>query len=377
MRGALALALGAALAGSGVARAEAAGSGPELRWEAPAGCPDEAQLRERLDGMLARASPERRDAPQLRAHARVQETSPGRFTLALEITTRDGVSARAIEAASCVELADATALLIAMMIDPAAAIDAEPPPLPPPPPPPPTDVPEETEPSPPPTTEAPPTEHAPEEAAPHPPPERPPATRAAIGADLALGGAGLPGFGAGFGLSVAVLRTHLRGELFGRTHLPRTRALPGLEEGGAAVRYQLAGGGVRGCGVGRVGARARVELFGCLGVELGAMRGEGIDLPVSASRTLLWAAALVTPGLAVALAPRLALVARADLGVALARPRFAVLNYGDVYRAPPLSYVVSLGLELRLPSAPIRGAAKKSGTDPAGRGQSPAERPFR
>ncbi|MCB9569836.1 MAG: hypothetical protein H6710_21895 [Myxococcales bacterium] len=326
--------------------------------------------------MLARASPERRDAPQLRAHARVQETSPGRFTLALEITTRDGVSARAIEAASCVELADATALLIAMMIDPAAAIDAEPPPLPPPPPPPPTDVLEETEPSLPPTTEAPPTEHAPEEAAPHPPPERPLRPRAAIGADLALGGAGLRASApASASASPSSAPTSAASSSAAPTSRGRARA-PGLEEGGAAVRYQLAGGGVRGCGVGRVGARARVELFGCLGVELGAMRGEGIDLPVSASRTLLWAAALVTPGLAVALAPRLALVARADLGVALARPRFAVLNYGDVYRAPPLSYVVSLGIELRLPSAPIRGAAKKVGRIPRAAGNPRRSAPF-
>jgi hypothetical protein len=143
------------------------------------------------------------------------------------------------------------------------------------------------------------------------------------------------------------------------------------------VRYDLVEAGVRGCGLGEVGARVGVELFGCVGVELGAMRGVGRALPVSASHTGLWAAALLTPGLAIPVTPRLAVVARGDLGVALSRPRFAVLNYGDAHRAPAVTYAISLGIELRAPSAPLRRRGRKTGTDPAARGQSPREPPSR
>ncbi|MCA9663775.1 MAG: hypothetical protein KC486_35935, partial [Myxococcales bacterium] len=319
-----------------------------------------------------------------RARARVQEAAPGRYILELEITAHGDVSTRRVEASSCEELADAATLLIAMVIDPTAGEPAEAP----------APVDEvsaqfEQEPAQPPTSEEatpegpsppadpqPPTEPSPKEIS-QPEGLKQPALRVGVGAELALGGAGLPGFGAGTGLNVALLRKHLRAALFARYHLPRTRALAGLEETDAAVRYDLVVGGARGCGVGEVGARVGVELFGCVGVELGAMRGVGRGLPVSASYTGLWAAALLTPGLAIPVTPRLAVVARGDVGVALSRPRFAVLNYGDAFRAPAVSYAFSLGIELRAPPAPLRRRPKKSGTDPAARGQSPREPPSR
>jgi hypothetical protein len=374
------IALGLALATG--APAQASAETPELRWDAPAGCPTQAALRATLDQVLARVDPKRRRALKLRAHARVTETGPARFSLDLEITTDEGKSQRHVDAATCAELADATTLLISM-VDPAAAAEAEqlraersPEPTPEPtsssnPTPTPTPSPE-TEPRPEPATEPPPEtaketakETATEpstEALPLPPPEepgtRPHPLQGVLGVDLALGRAGLPSFGAGFGLHLGVLRRHLRGELFARYHLPRTQALAGLGELEAAVRYQLGVGGVRGCGLGSVARR--VELFGCLGAELGAMRGEGIGLPVSAAHTGLWAALLVTPGLAARLTPWLAVVARGDLGVALARPRFTVRNYGDAHRAPPVSFVLGLGIELRLPPGPVRASRERN-----------------
>lgn len=97
--------------------AEPPGDPLELSWEAPAGCPGSEHVR-----MLVRAmSPGA--PPRARVRARVAPRGSG-FAEALEITVAGVVEQRALEGETCLELARATALLVAIALDPIAAAEA-------------------------------------------------------------------------------------------------------------------------------------------------------------------------------------------------------------------------------------------------------------
>ena len=106
----LALLLGLRAAAPG----EAAPAGLELRWEAPAECPDRARLLAAIDATLGEVEGERRS---LRVRGRVRAESSAGFVVRLELD--DGrASTRELRGTSCEELTEAAALVIAMAIDP-------------------------------------------------------------------------------------------------------------------------------------------------------------------------------------------------------------------------------------------------------------------
>jgi hypothetical protein len=97
-------------------------------WQAPAGCPETAEVRAeiaRLLGGSIGALPGR-----LQARAEVVTQGQG-YAVVLETESAGEVGHRSLEAGSCRELAKATALIIALMIDP-DAVAAHAPPAPPP-----------------------------------------------------------------------------------------------------------------------------------------------------------------------------------------------------------------------------------------------------
>lgn len=91
----------------------------DLRWDAPAGCPAAARVRARVNRLTGSV---RR---QVKADAQVQrEGAAFRLTLRTEV---DGVAgARELRAPDCASLADAAALILALMADPAATAEAPP-----------------------------------------------------------------------------------------------------------------------------------------------------------------------------------------------------------------------------------------------------------
>lgn len=103
------------VASGGVARAQE----PSLAWRAPAACPAReawlAALRARVAPAAWQAS-----APKLRAVVTIESSATG-FTLALETELDGAIGQRRIEAARCEELVDASALIVALAIDPSAA----------------------------------------------------------------------------------------------------------------------------------------------------------------------------------------------------------------------------------------------------------------
>jgi len=92
---------------------------PALTWQAPEGCPTRevwlSLLRSRVDEAAWNEA-----APKLRAAVRIDTTDTG-YALQLDTELDGATGQRRIEAASCAELVDASALIVAFAIDPEAA----------------------------------------------------------------------------------------------------------------------------------------------------------------------------------------------------------------------------------------------------------------
>ncbi|MDC0723609.1 hypothetical protein [Nannocystis bainbridge] len=178
------------------------------------------------------------------------------------------------------------------------------------------------------------------------PPARPQAARrATLGLGAGIGAGALPGVSALLRAAVGLRGRRWSVAVTQSFWLPRD--LPAAEDERVGGRMWLAATGLRGCGI--VG-KGRVEAPLCAGVEVGALRGQGIgDLATSYRATSVWAAATAGPGLHVRVAPRVALTFGADLLVLLTRPRFQVAGRGDVCCSAAVGATATAGVEVRLP----------------------------
>lgn len=94
----------------------------ELRWTAPDECPTSADVLvevERLLGARTTGDPHVIDVV-----ANVKKKKDGTFLVRLEIPGSDGPRSRQVSASSCAALGRATALILAMIVDPEAALSA-------------------------------------------------------------------------------------------------------------------------------------------------------------------------------------------------------------------------------------------------------------
>lgn len=283
----------------------------ELRWSAPAECPSDVYVASQVTRLAARA-PE----PALEVDANAWKDQSGRWRVALVTRMGGERGERIVDADTCDHAADATALILAMMIDPAgvrARLAAE---------------------RPPPAAEAPP-EPARAPAAPRPetPPDRaraanePRERRGLVAAYGTMDGGALPHAAYGAGIAVGVRIPLDRGPSPVRLRaegsfivLPAQRAeMAGTSR---AADVLLIAGALRAALVyGEV-----VEAGPSLGYELGSLAGEGIGVRRPDSGAALWQAAMV--GAAVRWPARgpLALRASAELVVPFTRPAFAVAD---------------------------------------------------
>ncbi|WAS90611.1 hypothetical protein [Nannocystis punicea] len=332
---------------------------PEVRWEAPPGCPDEAWVRAQIAGLLARAPAGAGQAAQV--NLRVEALPSGRWRLDAAISSGAGQGRRSLEGDRCEALAEAAALLTAIAAVPelqqaAPPVQEEAPGTAVPPPGPPAPV----------EAEGPVGPQAPEidagelepelpgpSATPPPPAETParaparrrPAPKATLGLGAGIGAGALPRVTALLRASVGLRGRHWAVALTQSFWLPRD--LPAAEDERVGGRMWLAATGLRGCGI--VG-KGRVEAPLCAGVEVGALRGRGIgDLAASYRATSFWAAATVGPGLHVRVAPRVALTFGADLLVMLTRARFEISGRGQVCCSGAVGASATAGVEVRLP----------------------------
>jgi len=335
----------AGLAGLAVtSSASAAGGGRvALRWSVPEGCPDASRVTGEVDRLLGDQSPR----PTLPLEVAVTVTSdvPGEFKVHLETQGEGGPRVREIKGASCTAVADVTALLIALILDPAAVARAAPAPSPSP-----TVAPAPAPPAPPP-----PAPVVSEPAVPRPVPTAPPVPEAEPARAVrpsfrlqawTLADAGsLPGISVAFGGKAALVIEAFRFELGAGAWLDRSATL--------AERPSV--GGDVGLVAGSAGAcwsflrRGPFELGPCLAFELGRLHADGFGATSQGSGSALWSA-LQGGGLFTwSPVARVAALARLDAAVPFARPTFVIDGLGAVYRSGEVVGRATLGVEVRLP----------------------------
>lgn len=92
-----------------------------LRWDAPAECAVGGQVRADVRRLLSSGGGKDRNQPRPQAYVRVENLGVERWRAYVGMSA-DGVStARGIEANSCAALAEASAVMLAMLVDPTAA----------------------------------------------------------------------------------------------------------------------------------------------------------------------------------------------------------------------------------------------------------------
>lgn len=297
-----------------------------LSWDAPSTCPTRDEVDARVRALLAGS--QRKETAQ----ANVVVTHR-RETWNAEIRTRvgDAQGRRTLSAASCDRLASATALVIALTIDP--DLQVEPPPAAP---------------------DAPPK--APEPVTPPPPAHEDDSTscvmtnRPRIGVGVAaVGGVGsLPSATGGVALGLSVNLRSWRFEAYGEGWLSRSATASSPE--GAGGDFSLLDVGLRGC----ITSNGQVFVGACAGIEVDHVHAQGYGITREDTASRVWLAPRAGGRLGVRITENLELPLEIDLLVPLTRPSFALESASaldgpasrvdTIFRPAPVAARASLGL---------------------------------
>lgn len=244
--------LAAALVSAATASAHAVPGRFELSWSAPDGCPSSARVEQRVGRILNRP-PVVREGEVLLVRARVGPPErEQRWRVEIETDNGQRESSRSLDAASCEELADATALLVAILIEPHVEPESPPPAPPAPPaPPPPKSV-----------TPAP---------APSPPLALEPPLRLVLGGLAASESGLMPRWAFGLGVEGGVAWRALHASVSAASWLPVETTAPDNERQGA--RFRAFSTGAQLCVVQPLQPRIAGGL--CGGVELAFLSAHG------------------------------------------------------------------------------------------------------
>jgi hypothetical protein len=277
----------------------------ELDWRAPPSCPGPAEVLARVDrhrdpAVVARVP--------LHASAVVDGDDARGWTLALATRQGDALGDRSLAGASCDELADAAALILALSLrdEPETSAGASPP--------------------------------RPPVTPPVVSPARAPwrfSARLAGGANAGL----VPGVSLAPTLALTLTRGGWRAELTGAWVFAARAVSPS----GAGAMLGAWGVGVRGCAVPLAGA---VEVDVCAASTAGAMYGESFAVSAPAAGETLWWGVGARVSAALRVGEFFALRAGADGSVLLLRPEVSIDGVGIVHRASPLVTDVWAGAEV-------------------------------
>jgi len=287
-----------------------------LQWAGPAGCPAQEAVVAEVVRLLPATTTV---AEPLEAQAVVSTTATGRWRAELSVAG----AGRAFEAASCAELADATALVLAMAIDPSVE-----PPAPPP-------VPDAG------------VEPADAGAAPLPVDAGAPASpelslRPFVRAQVSALVGPMPTLAVVPGGAVGVQLGRLSFE--GRFGVSLSQRVLLAAKAGAGADLQLVRGGLRGCFT--VLERA-VSLSGCGGLDLGSLRGRSFGVTTPATGSAISLGAALGPSARWSPLEHLAVWLELEGQLGLARPSFTIEGLGLVHQVPLLGFATSGGVEVR------------------------------
>jgi hypothetical protein len=290
-------------------------------WQAPTGCPSRGQV----SGEIARLLGGEIRVPQggdITARAAVEHGLTWSLAMDTELAGRPG--RRSLEAASCQDLANAAALIIALMIDPdAVAAHATPP---------------QPVAAPPPVT--------PPEPDPGPAPKsRPRAVEFLVGIHAAGSYGTLPSIDIGVGGGIGLAGRRWRAELRGSYGLRRDQKAWAAAPAGAYGQFNFWAVAFAGCfNIGRESLA-----FGpCADAEVGVTSAKGFGVSQSLPADTLWSALGAGGYAAISLGRHLGLPLHLDVLAPLRRSEFVFKNEPKrVFQAPAVGVRMSAGIELR------------------------------
>ncbi len=289
-----------------------------LEWDAPAECPGERAVRERIRTLLRRTGEAAR-----RVHARATVT-PMPAGYSLELAFDDGPT-RVLTSETCVGLVEATSIIIALDIE--THLTPAPPPAAPP--------------SKPHRAKRPPRAKTTPSS-----PRRP--VRSSIGGRVLLDIGSLPlptsGYRATFLFGYGAFSAEAAGTAF------ISRDAEGPREGTGA-HVDLATGGLRICRSWEVGT-AVVALGTCLGGEAGSSTVMGFGITRPTRSTGLWTSVVASSELRVLWNRALPLVIGFEVGAVPNRTQAVIRGPGIVFDPDPWLVRATLGLELEFFSSP-------------------------
>jgi hypothetical protein len=295
----------------------------QIDWDAPAGCPDAAEVRARIDE-FAEPGGARRSGAIVQGEVREDE---GRWALTLMLDIPEGRARRTLDGDNCEVVTDAAALIVAVMLDPQTVLEdlvREP----------------EAEPA---LEEAPAPKPTPK-TTPRPTQPRERKVRGIIG----IAGTGtfeaLPRFGGGLLATAGIDSRYVRAEAVTTYDAPQLRLID--QEARAGAVFDVWTVGARGCGV----ARVRTLVFPvCAGVELGSLRARGEGLDIGRRVSLLHARATVGGGLSWSATRWLELRAEVAGLITLSPWRVVIDDLGEVHRSRPVGVRAALGFAAVFP----------------------------
>jgi hypothetical protein len=290
-----------------------------LSWQAPAECPSSDDVRAEVARLLGGQN-HLPAGQEFKASAQVDHAQTWSVSIQTEWAGRSG--RRAIEAASCQDVADATALILALVIDPTVVAT---PPM-------------RTHPPAPPSPASP--VASPPAAQPQPVP-----VDFLFGVHAAGSEGTLPSIDIGLGGSVGMVVRRFRVELRAAYGLRRDQIANAAAPAGAYGRFNLFAGTLSACF--NLGPEAWA--FGpCADAEVGVASAEGFGISESYQAHRLWLATGAGGYAAIALGRHWYVPLHLDILAPIRRPEFVFNNVPDrVFQVPSLGARASVGIELR------------------------------
>lgn len=319
-----------------------------LTWDAPRGCPEASFVLSRIEQLLRgpKAAP-----TVVLAKAKIEGAGERALRLTLTLRTADVEETRTIDAASCSALAEASAVVIALAIDPSmeGALGTEQP------------SPVEPLPVEPPPVEPPPAEQALVEASPVPLPEvaptkaespppatsagRVPASRVALGLGGSVVSGALPSVGAGLVGSAALRLNRFRVGVVGTLW---SRQSPTFD-GAAGASFDMVEVGAFGGYMLPVG---RFAIGPSANLEATFMEVQGFGIRSPRSSLSIWPTAVLGGRLEAGIAPWVGLFACGDLVIPIGAPTITLATSRNAVRLHEPSLVaprLSVGFEIVFP----------------------------
>ncbi len=290
-----------------------------LNWRGPEDCQDDGSVSreiERIVGTSASVGDER-----LWVTANVSRRPDGNWLVRLRTRARSLTGERTLVGATCEEVRRATALIVALMLNPNVRVD-------------------------PPSPEAPPAHSVPRSASKSPPAKQRAVMPSASALDLLLGvgltgGIGvLPGAAMGLQLRAGAETSNWSVEARGEAWLPRRKVSD--DSLGAGGDFRLLGADLRAC-------YQRSERLGfglCGGPGLRRMRAEGFGVSDPDSATAVWPALALEIFARLPIWKALGLRAAASGEFPFRPPTFRLAGLGDVHTPSSIAGQVDLGVEL-------------------------------